>query len=203
MSQNLDVMAQQIMEESLELNKNLKNFTNETIGPLFRKEFEKKTYSQLLVLRDLNTKLNTIRNELDVSCQVIDATIPETKSNNFTVGYGIGTAAHALVSGKNGWVKYNFFLDTASSVLIAIKYNSKDTRPLQLKLNDTCVCNNLAEETTDTYWDTRNLRWDEVGPFDLPMGNSIIELTTNGYFPHLKQIRITKLSPTMLEIIDK
>lgn len=101
---------------------------------------------------------------------------------------------HSIVEGTEGWVEYQIENDAPSNVMIAVQYNAKDKRPLQLSLNGELVENSFACGTTGTWTDENMLCWEEVGPFDLPLGTTLMRLATKGLFPHLKQFRVSKVS---------
>lgn len=121
----------------------------------------------------------------------LDASAPASACKHFS-GNDPAWGGHSVVHGKAGWVEYAIETDSARSVMIAVQYNGKDSRPLRLSLNSTVVEENFAPGATGTWKDQRMLRWDEAGPFDLPAGTTLMRLETDGYFPHLKQFRVTQ-----------
>jgi len=124
----------------------------------------------------------------------IDAAQPTNACKHFRPG-DARWGGHSIVEGTHGWVEYTIENEAARSAMIAIEFNAKDSRPLQLTLNNQLVCDDFATGTTGTWKDQKMLRWHEVGPFDFPIGTSVLRLSTDGFFPHLKQLRVTVHPP--------
>jgi len=120
----------------------------------------------------------------------IDLSDPRASCENANVGRGF-----FFVEGQGGWAEYEVLVkDEVADYTFEIEMNARDPRPLRLMVNGRLVDAIFANGTTGSWWQTSMMRSFAFGPYTLGGGKTLIRMETDGYFPHVRGLRLIKES---------
>jgi hypothetical protein len=88
---------------------------------------------------------------------------------------------------------YKVSLKVGGRFRLLIQYAALESRPLNVDVNEKKKVLIGAASGTSGSWCNTHLRWDKAGEVQLSKGDNFIRLYTDGFFPHLKTIKFSRI----------
>jgi hypothetical protein len=120
---------------------------------------------------------------------------PTRASDNYTSASSKFNG-HSIVNGQHGWVEFEVNNTTPCTAIVALQYNSKSSRPLNLSVNASLLETNFASGITGSWSKREKLMWEESSPVVIPSGCTTLRLESEGFFPHLMKMLVKQVAQT-------
>jgi len=88
---------------------------------------------------------------------------------------------------------YKVSLKVGGRFQLSIQYAAAESRPLNVDVNKKKKVLTGAASGISGSWCNTDLRWDKAGELQLSKGDNFIRLYTDGFFPHLKTIKFSRI----------
>lgn len=127
-------------------------------------------------------------------------------ASDFVRGSNIATNVEPGVVCRNGlvynappyalvpnWGEWALNVPAAGRYVLSVEYAAADSRPVDVRVNTALVYSGAVAGVTGG-WCNSDARWAEVGEVSLAAGANTLRLESAGVFPHLRSIRLVRVS---------